>query len=173
MPRKSSSKVTTTKTKTSSPKRTTKRRTSSTKSASKTVIVEKKVTPTVKPVSVTKPVVNTTKKVTTTKKPVRVTKPVEITPKKVTTTASTTKSASKPVNVEKKVAPTPKPVVEAKPELIKPEVELISFESYVQDIKNRIAIHNYEFALFVKDCRFGINFVTNYLQDSYKKQFNL
>ena len=150
MTRKSSSKVTTTKTKTSSPKRTTKRRTSSTKSASKTVIVEKKVTPTVKPVSVTKPVVNTTKKVTT-----------------------TTKSASKPVIVEKKVAPTPKTVVEAKPELIKPEVELISFDSYVQDIKNRIAIHNYEFALFVKDCRFGINFVTNYLQDSYKKQFNL
>ena len=172
MTRKSSSKVTTTKTKTSSPKRTTKRRTSSTKSASKTVIVEKKVTPTVKPVSVTKPVVNTTKKVTTTKKPVRVTKPVEIAPKKVTT-VSTTKSASKPVIVEKKVAPTPKTVVEAKPELIKPEVELISFDSYVQDIKNRIAIHNYEFALFVKDCRFGVNFVTNYLQDSYKKQFNL
>ena len=173
MTRKSSSKVTTTKTKTSSPKRTTKRRTSSTKSASKTVIVEKKVTPTVKPVSVTKPVVNTTKKVTTTKKPVRVTKPVQITSKKVTKTASTTKSASKPVNVEKKVAPTPKTVVESKPELIKPEVEIISFDSYVQDIKNRIAIHNYEFALFVKDCRFGIDFVTEFVKEGYKKQFNL
>ena len=173
MPRKSSAKVSTTQTKTSSPKRTTKRRTSSTKSASKTLFVEKKVTPTVKPVSVTKPVVNTTKKVTTTKKPVRVTKPVEIAPKKVTTTASTTKSASKPVIVEKKVAPTPKTVVEAKPELIKPEVELISFESYVQDIKNRLAIHNYEFALFVRDCRNGYQSTVKYVVEGYNKQFNL
>ena len=172
MPRKSSSKVSTTKTKTSSPKRTTKRRTSSTKSASKTAIVEKKVTPTVKPVSVTKPVVNTTKKVTTTKKPVRVTKTVEIAPKKVTTTASTTKSASKPVIVEKKVAPTPKTVVEAKPELIKPEVELISFDSYVQDIKNRIAIHNYEFALFVRDCRNGYQSASKFVVEGYNNQFN-
>ena len=173
MTRKSSTKVTTTKAKTSTPNRTTKRRTSSTKSASKPAIVEKKVTTTVKPVSVTKPVVNTTKKVTTTKKPVRVTKTVAITPKKVTTTASTTKSASKPVIVEKKVAPTPKTVVEAKPELVKPNVKLIPLESYVQDIKNRLAIHDYEFALFVRDCQNGYQSAVKYVVEGYNKQFNL
>ena len=113
MPRKSSSKVTTTKAKTSTPKRTTKRRTSS------------------------------------------------------------TKSASKPVIVEKKVAPTPKPVVEAKPELIKPDVKLISFEDYVQDIKNRLAIHNYEFALFVRDCQNGYQSASKFVIEGYNKQFNL
>ena len=111
-------------------------------------------------------------KVTTTKKPVSVTKPVAVTPKKVTTTVSPTKSASKPVIVEKKVAPTPKTVVEAKPELIKPEVELISFETYVQDIKNRLAIHNYEFALFLKDCKFGYQSVSKYVVEGYNNQFN-
>ena len=164
MTRKSSTKVTTTKAKTSPSKRTSRKRTSSTSLTQRMAKFDEEINTNPKKVSV---------KVTTTKKPVSVTKPVAITPKKVTTTASTTKSASKPAIVEKKVAPTPKTVVEAKPELIKPEVELISFDSYVQDIKNRIAIHNYEFALFVKDCRFGVNFVTNYLQDSYKKQFNL
>ena len=112
MTRKSSSKVTTTKTKTSSPKRTTKRRTSS------------------------------------------------------------TKSASKPAIVEKKVAPTPKTVVEAKPELVKPNVKLIPLESYVQDIKNRLAIHNYEFALFVRDCQNGYQSTVKYVVEGYNKQFN-
>ena len=163
MTRKSSTKVTTTKAKTSPSKRTSRKRTSSTSLSQRMAKFDEEINTNPKKVSV---------KVTKTVKPVSVTKPVAVTPKKVTTTVSPTKSASKPVIVEKKVAPTPKTVVEAKPELIKPEVELISFESYVQDIKNRIAIHNYEFALFLKDCKFGYQSVSKYVVEGYNNQFN-
>ena len=88
----------------------------------------------------------------------------------VTSTSSRTRRSRKSAA---KVTPTPKTVVEAKPELIKPEVELISFESYVQDIKNRLAIHNYEFALFVRDCRNGYQSTVKYVVEGYNKQFNL
>ena len=164
MTRKSSTKVTTTKAKTSPSKRTSRKRTSSTSLQQRMAKFDEEINTNPKKVSV---------KVTTTKKPVSVTKPVAITPKKVTTTVSPTKSASKPVIVEKKVAPTPKPVVEAKPELIKPDVKLISFEDYVQDIKNRIAIHNYEFALFVRDCQNGYQSASKFVVEGYNKQFNL
>ena len=164
MTRKSATKVTTTKAKTSPSKRTSRKRTSSTSLQQRMAKFDEEINTNPKKVSV---------KVTTTKKPVSVTKPVAITPKKVTTTVSPTKSASKPVIVEKKVAPTPKPVVEAKPELIKPDVKLISFEDYVQDIKNRIAIHNYEFALFVRDCQNGYQSASKFVIEGYNKQFNL
>ena len=164
MTRKSSTKVTTTKAKTSPSKRTSRKRTSSTSLQQRMAKFDEEINTNPKKVSV---------KVTTTKKPVSVTKPVAITPKKVTTTVSPTKSASKPVIVEKKVAPTPKPVVEAKPELIKPDVKLISFEDYVQDIKNRLAIHNYEFALFVRDCQNGYQSASKFVVEGYNKQFNL
>ena len=164
MTRKSATKVTTTKAKTSPSKRTSRKRTSSTSLTQRMAKFDEEINTNPKKVSV---------KVTTTKKPVSVTKPVAITPKKVTTTASPTKSASKPVIVEKKVAPTPKTVVEAKPELIKPDVKLISFEDYVQDIKNRLAIHNYEFALFVRDCQNGYQSASKFVIEGYNKQFNL
>ena len=164
MTRKSSTKVTTTKAKTSPSKRTSRKRTSSTSLQQRMAKFDEEINTNPKKVSV---------KVTTTEKPVSVTKPVAITPKKVTTTVSPTKSASKPVIVEKKVAPTPKPVVEAKPELIKPDVKLISFEDYVQDIKNRLAIHNYEFALFVRDCQNGYQSASKFVVEGYNKQFNL
>ena len=164
MTRKSSTKVTTTKAKTSPSKRTSRKRTSSTSLQQRMAKFDEEINTNPKKVSV---------KVTTTKKPVSVTKPVAITPKKVTTTVSPTKSASKPVIVEKKVAPTPKTVVEAKPELIKPDVKLISFEDYVQDIKNRLAIHNYEFALFVRDCQNGYQSASKFVVEGYNKQFNL
>ena len=164
MTRKSSTKVTTTKAKTSPSKRTSRKRTSSTSLTQRMAKFDEEINTNPKKVSV---------KVTKTVKPVSVTKPVAITPKKVTTTASTTKSASKPAIVEKKVAPTPKPVVEAKPELIKPDVKLISFEDYVQDIKNRLAIHNYEFALFVRDCQNGYQSASKFVVEGYNKQFNL
>ncbi len=164
MTRKSSTKVTTTKAKTSPSKRTSRKRTSSTSLQQRMAKFDEEINPNPKKVSV---------KVTTTEKPVSVTKPVAVTSKKVTKTVSPTKSASKPVIVEDKVAPTPKPVVEAKPELVKPNVELIPLESYVQDFKNRVKVHNYEFALFIKDCRFGIDFVTEFVKEGYKKQFNV
>ena len=164
MTRKSATKVTTTKAKTSPSKRTSRKRTSSTSLQQRMAKFDEEINTNPKKVSV---------KVTTTEKPVRVTKPVAVTPKKVTKTVSPTKSASKPVIVEDKVAPTPQPVVEAKPELIKPDVKLISFEDYVQDIKNRLAIHNYEFALFVRDCQNGYQSAVKYVVEGYNKQFNL
>ena len=164
MTRKSSTKVTTTKAKTSPSKRTSRKRTSSTSLQQRMAKFDEEINTNPKKVSV---------KVTKTVKPVSVTKPVAVTPKKVTKTVSPTKSASKPVIVEDKVAPTPKPVVEAKPELIKPDVKLISFEDYVQDIKNRIAIHNYEFALFVRDCQNGYQSASKFVVEGYNKQFNL
>ena len=164
MTRKSATKVTTTKAKTSTSKRTSRKRTSSTSLQQRMAKFDEEINTNPKKVSV---------KVTKTVKPVSVTKPDAITPKKVTTTVSPTKSASKPVIVEKKVAPTPKPVVEAKPELIKPDVKLISFEDYVQDIKNRLAIHNYEFALFVRDCQNGYQSASKFVVEGYNKQFNL
>ena len=161
---KSGTKVTTTKVKTSPSKRTSRKRTSSTSLQQRMAKFDEEINPTPKKVAV---------KVTKTEKPVSVTKPVAVTPKKVTKTVSPTKSASKPVIVEDKIAPTPKPVVEAKPELIKPEVKLISFKDYVQDIKNRVAIHNYEFALFIRDCKSGYQTVSQFVVEGYNKQFNL
>ena len=113
-------------------------------------------------------------KVTKTEKPVSVTKPVE-TPKKVSTKVKTS---------EKKVSPTKsasKPVVDKKPtELVKPDVQLITFNQYIQDFKNRVKIHNYEFDLFVKDLKKGYQLITenvikfnNHYMEGYKKQFNL
>ena len=166
MTRKSSTKVTTTKAKTSPSKRTSRKRTSSTSLSQRMAKFDEEINTNPKKVSV---------KVTTTKKPVSVTKPVE-TPKKVTTKVvstpkkvSTTRSASKPVvNTEDAKDWTENVNVP----LIKPDVKLISFEDYVQDIKNRVLIHNYEFALFLKDCKFGYQSVSKYVVEGYNNQFN-
>ena len=162
---KSATKVTTTKVKTSPSKRTSRKRTSTTSISQRMAKFDEEINPTQPKVAV---------KVTKTEKPVRVTKPVE-TPKKVSTKAVTS---------EKKVSPTKsasKPVVDKKPtELVKPDVQLITFNQYIQDFKNRVKIHNYEFDLFVKDLKKGYQLITenvtkfnNHYMEGYKNQFNL
>jgi hypothetical protein len=67
-------------------------------------------------------------------------------------------------------------------EWVKPEVDLISFETYRKDFHNRMLVHNYECHMLVEDLkkvyhasRPMVNQAVDFLQDQYKvveKQFS-
>ena len=77
----------------------------------------------------------------------------------------------RPMNVENKVTETPGKV--------KPEVNLISRDLYLQDVKNRWQIHQFETQQLWDDIVKGYNFTVPYVQksvtyvkDSYNRAFN-
>ena len=78
----------------------------------------------------------------------------------------------RPMNVENKVTETPVKV--------KPEVNLISRDLYLQDVKNRWQIHQFETQQLWEDLVKGYNFVVPYVTKSieyvtsaYNKQFGI
>ena len=81
----------------------------------------------------------------------------KVTPKKVTKTTVT------------KV--TPKKVTTTS-EFQKPDVKLISMNEYWNDLKNRTAIHQYEWSMAVKDMKKTISFFDTYRQQLVT-EFNL
>ncbi len=111
---------------------------------------------------------------TTTKKPVA----------KVTTTKATKPTAPKFME-QPKVTTTSYKNGEAynkQVEWVKPEVDLISFDTYRKDFHNRMLVHNYECHMLVEDLkkfyhasRPMVNQALDFLQDQYKvveKQFS-
>ena len=60
-------------------------------------------------------------------------------------------------------------VVEKKSEFTKPDVDLISWQSYRRDILNRWAIHQYEVQELIKDFQKGLDFVTPYHTELVKR----
>ena len=118
-----------------------------------------------------------TKKTTVTPKSVNKVTPIEEV--KVAETAEMieiklpkgTNLKKRPMNVENKVTETPVKV--------KPEVNLISRDLYLQDVKNRWQIHQFETQQLWEDLVKGYNFVVPYVTKSieyvtsaYNKQFN-
>jgi|TARA_B100000029_G_scaffold475823_1_gene519430 hypothetical protein len=70
-------------------------------------------------------------------------------------------------------------VVIESPKMDKPEATLITRQQYVQDVKNRWAIHTFETQELWKDMVKGYNFLTpyfkksvNYVRESYDRAFN-
>ena len=117
-----------------------------------------------------------TKKTTVTSKSVNKVTPIEEV--KVAETAEMieiklpkgTNLKKRPMNVENKVTETPVKV--------KPEVNLISRDLYLQDVKNRWQIHQFETQQLWEDLVKGYNFVAPYVTKSieyvtsaYKKEF--
>ena len=117
-----------------------------------------------------------TKKTTVTSKSVNKVTPIEEV--KVAETAEMieiklpkgTNLKKRPMNVENKVTETPVKV--------KPEVKLISRDLYLQDVKNRWQIHQFETQQLWEDLVKGYNFVSPYVTKSieyvtsaYNKEF--
>ena len=101
-----------------------------------------------------------------------VTKKVSTTPRKrrtrkVTTTAKTT--------------PVKKSVTKATPKKLKrPAKPVLTLNHYKRDFQSRVKIHNYEFNLFVEDCKKGLQLTNKslrsfyeYASTSYKAHFNV
>jgi len=102
---------------------------------------------------------------------------------------STTAKKSPRSVVTKKTTVTPKsvnkvtPIEEVKvtetPVKVKPEVSLISRDQYLQDVKNRWQIHQFETQQLWEDLVKGYNYVLpyvtksiDYVTSAYNKQFN-
>ena len=99
-----------------------------------------------------------------------VTKKTTVTPKSVNkvTLIEEVKVVETPVKVKPEVAPVK----------VKPEVKLISRDLYLQDVKNRWQIHQFETQQLWEDLVKGYNFVAPYVTKSieyvtsaYKKEF--
>ena len=100
------------------------------------------------------------------------------TPKKVEKVTTTPKKVASP-----KVTPKPVKKVEVTAqttELLRPEVELISWETYQRDIQNRWNIHHYEMQELAKDVKFIDTFarkdfgkVVKFMRPMFDKGLNL
>ncbi len=100
---------------------------------------------------------------TRTRKTVTKAAPVKTVSKIRTLKPVTTKPApvSKPVEARKVTTKTiiSNEIVAKETRLVKPDAELISFASYVADIRNRWNVHNYEIQELIKDCKNGFTAV--------------
>ena len=92
---------------------------------------------------------------------------------KVTTTKAKTRSKVTTTRTKR----TPK-VTTTK--LKRPAKSVLTLNHYVRDYQSRVKIHNYEFTLFLNDCKKGLQLVRqssqslyNYALDSYKNHFNV
>tara|TARA_Y100001970_G_scaffold162242_1_gene198351 strand:+ start:21304 stop:21630 length:327 start_codon:yes stop_codon:yes gene_type:complete len=90
--------------------------------------------------------------------------------RKATTTSKT---------VTKKAATPKLNKVVAIPQVSRPQVELISRDQYIQDIKARWSVHQYEINELGKDLKFGYEYlvkqsvvIIDYCKSSYKRAFN-
>ena len=64
--------------------------------------------------------------------------------------------------------------------LKRPAKPVLTLNHYVRDYQSRVKIHNYEFTLFLNDCKKGLQLVRqssqslyNYALVSYKNHFNV
>ena len=64
--------------------------------------------------------------------------------------------------------------------LKRPAKTVLTLNHYVRDYQSRVKIHNYEFTLFLNDCKKGLQLVRqssmslyNYALVSYKNHFNV
>ena len=106
-----------------------------------------------------------------------------------TSAVKSTTAKKSPRTVVKKTTVTPKsvnkvtPIEEVKvvetPVKVKPEVSLISRDQYLQDVKNRWQIHQFETQQLWEDLVKGYNYVSpyvtksiDYVTSAYNKQFN-
>ena len=101
-----------------------------------------------------------------------VTKKTTVTPKSVNkvTLIEEVKVVETPVKVKPEVAPVK----------VKPEVKLISRDLYLQDVKNRWQIHQFETQQLWEDLVKGYNYVSpyvtksiDYVTSAYNKQFGI
>ena len=101
-----------------------------------------------------------------------VTKKTTVTPKSVNkvTLIEEVKVVETPVKVKPEVAPVK----------VKPEVNLISRDLYLQDVKNRWQIHQFETQQLWEDLVKGYNYVSpyvtksiDYVTSAYNKQFGI
>ena len=101
------------------------------------------------------------------------TMPTKSTAKVTTTKAKTTR----PKVTRTRTKRTPK-VTTTK--LKRPAKSVLTLNHYVRDYQSRVKIHNYEFTLFLNDCKKGLQLARqssqslyNYALDSYKNHFNV
>ncbi len=74
-----------------------------------------------------------------------------------------------------------KSVTKATPKKLKrPAKPVLTLNHYVRDYQSRVKIHNYEFNLFLEDCKKGLQLVEKstrsfykYATESYKTHFNV
>ena len=106
--------------------------------------------------------------------------------KKVSTTARKRRTRKVTTTPTKSVAPkvtTPvkKSVTKATTKKLKrPAKPVLTLNHYVRDYQSRVKIHNYEFNLFLEDCKKGLQLVEKstrsfykYATESYKTHFNV
>ena len=101
------------------------------------------------------------------------TMPTKSTAKVTTTKAKTTR----PKVTRTRTKRTPK-VTTTK--LKRPAKSVLTLNHYVRDYQSRVKIHNYEFTLFLNDCKKGLQLARqsskslyNYALQSYKTHFNV
>ena len=98
-------------------------------------------------------------------------------------TAATAKRTTTPRKrrTRKVTTTSTKSVTKVTPKKLKrPAKTVLTLNHYVRDYQSRVKIHNYEFTLFLNDCKKGLQLVRqssqslyNYALDSYKNHFNV
>ena len=98
-------------------------------------------------------------------------------------TAATAKRTTTPRKrrTRKVTTTTTKSVTKVTPKKLKrPAKTVLTLNHYVRDYQSRVKIHNYEFTLFLNDCKKGLQLVNKSLRSfyeyatvSYKSHFNV
>ena len=98
-------------------------------------------------------------------------------------TAATAKRTTTPRKrrTRKVTTTTTKSVTKVTPKKLKrPAKTVLTLNHYVRDYQSRVKIHNYEFTLFLDDCKKGLQLVNKSLRSfyeyatvSYKSHFNV
>ena len=98
-------------------------------------------------------------------------------------TAATAKRTTTPRKrrTRKVTTTTTKSVTKVTPKKLKrPAKTVLPLTHYVRDYQSRVKIHNYEFTLFLNDCKKGLQLVSQssvsfykYALQSYKNHFNV
>ena len=98
-------------------------------------------------------------------------------PTKSTAKVTTTKAKTRSKVTTTRTKRTPR-VTTTK--LKRPAKSVLTLNHYVRDYQSRVKIHNYEFTLFLNDCKKGLQLVRqsskslyNYTLQSYKTHFNV
>jgi len=98
-------------------------------------------------------------------------------PTKSTAKVTTTKAKTRSKVTTTRTKRTPK-VTTTK--LKRPAKSVLTLNHYVRDYQSRVKIHNYEFTLFLNDCKKGLQLVSQssvsfykYALQSYKNHFNV
>ena len=98
-------------------------------------------------------------------------------PTKSTAKVTTTKAKTRSKVTTTRTKRTPR-VTTTK--LKRPAKSVLTLNHYVRDYQSRVKIHNYEFTLFLNDCKKGLQLVDQYSKSfykyalqSYKNHFNV